>query len=93
MTRPRSPVRPISVTTTVPEDLLTRLQLHLFSDLEGRVPYGAMTKFFAARIREYLDGGRLDLAPYITGLPPDTHVLSGSRESVEMLRKKLETFL
>ena len=93
MTRQRHPVRPISVTTTVPEDLLVRLQLHLFSELENRVPYGAMTKFFASRIREYLDGGRLDLAPYITGLPPDTYILSGSRESVDMLRKKLETFL
>jgi len=52
---PRKPntVRPVSLKTSIPEDLYTKLTLHLFSDLEGRVPMGAYQKFICERIREF----------------------------------------
>lgn len=38
----------------LPEDLVADISLILFSDLEGRVPYGAFQKFYTQALREYL---------------------------------------
>lgn len=48
-------LRPVPLTTTFPEDIRARLDLHLYSEAEGRVPKGAIQKFLIARIREYFD--------------------------------------
>ena len=45
--------RPVSLHTTLPEDLWTRLTLHLYSEVEGKVPKGAYQSFIIDRIREY----------------------------------------
>lgn len=46
-------IRPIKLTTTIPEDLRLKLDLYLFSDVEGRIPKGAYQDFICARIREF----------------------------------------
>lgn len=55
MPRPLKTDRPIKVTISLPESLYTRLMLHLMSDVEGRVPHGAVSGFFERLAREALD--------------------------------------
>lgn len=54
---PRSPniLRPSKLTMNLPEDIRARLDLHLFSSVEGRVPHGAYARLISSLLREYLD--------------------------------------
>ena len=56
MTRQPNVIRPIKLTTTLPEDVRAKLDLHLYSEAEGRVPKGAIQAFLIERIREYFAG-------------------------------------
>jgi len=51
--RPSSIIRSVQLTTVLPEDLRAKLDLYLFSTVEGRVPVGAYSTFLQARIREF----------------------------------------
>lgn len=51
--RPPNILRPTKLTTYLPEDLRAKLELHLFSTVEGRVPHGAYSQFLAERVREF----------------------------------------
>lgn len=51
--RPPNILRPTKLTTYLPEDLRAKLDLHLFSEIEGRVPHGAYSQFLAERVREF----------------------------------------
>lgn len=53
MGRPASIVRPRKLTLHLPEDVATRLELHLFSPGEGRIPQGAWQRFLVERINEF----------------------------------------
>jgi hypothetical protein len=46
-------LRPIKLTTTLPEDIHGRLTLYLYSEAEGRVPKGSYQKFIVERINEF----------------------------------------
>jgi len=46
-------IRPVSIHTSIPEDVWTRMTLHLFSEVEGRVPKGAYRDFIVGLIRDY----------------------------------------
>lgn len=46
-------IRPIKLTTTFPEDIRAKLDLHLYSPVEHRVPQGAIQKFLVERVQEY----------------------------------------
>ena len=39
----------------IPRDLRVQLDLHLWSELENRVPYGAHSTWIAERIRDYFN--------------------------------------
>jgi hypothetical protein len=41
--------------TTLPEHLAARLELFLWSEVEGKVPQGAYQAFISARIVEFFD--------------------------------------
>lgn len=56
--RPPKILRPIKMTLYLPEDLKAKLELHLFSAVEGRVPHGAYSTFIADRTREFFDASR-----------------------------------
>lgn len=70
---PRRPEldRPSPVEISLPESVRVRLDLHLFSDLEGRVPQGAYKRFFVERLREFFEWKRLDLGEgvFVAGPP------------------------
>jgi len=51
--RPPNIIKGIPITTHIPEDVMAKMELHLFSELEGRVPKGAYGRFLSDRIREY----------------------------------------
>jgi len=54
---PRNPdiIRPVSLHTTIPEDVWTQMTLHLYSEVEGRVPKGAYREFLTNLIRDYFN--------------------------------------
>jgi hypothetical protein len=53
MARQPSIIRQQKINLSLPEDIYARLNLHLYSDIEGCVPRGAYQKFFIERIQEY----------------------------------------
>lgn len=53
--RPASVIPAVKFHIRLPVDVKVQLDLYLFSELEGRVPYGAYTKFFEERAREFFD--------------------------------------
>lgn len=53
--RPPNIMRPVKLTTYLPEDLRAKLDLHLFSPVEGRVPHGAYSNFLADRVKDFFD--------------------------------------
>jgi hypothetical protein len=55
---PKNPdiIRPVSLHTTIPEDVWIKMTLYLYSDIEGRVPKGAYREFLTGLIREFFDG-------------------------------------
>ena len=55
MSRPRNTSPTVRLTACLPEYLAHHLQLHLYSELEGRVPVGAQQEFFTMLVREYFE--------------------------------------
>lgn len=54
MPRPRKIDRPVRVEVKLPESLHAKLQLELFSELEGCVPLGRMSELFTDLATEWL---------------------------------------
>lgn len=54
MGRPPNILRPVKLTINLPEDIHARLTLHLFSEVEGKVPKGAYSKFLIDAINKVL---------------------------------------
>lgn len=84
---PRKPEldRPTRLDLRLPESIRTRLDLLLFSEVEGRVPQGRYQEFFLARIKEFFEGRRLQFV----GNEGTVHEISGSKESIEALERRL----
>ena len=63
MPKPRRTIRPTYLNLALPEDIRAKLDLHLFSDLEGRVPHGAYSRFICHLLRRELGKplGKLEL--------------------------------
>lgn len=51
--KPPKILRPIRLSTTIPEDVRAKLDLYLYSEVEGRVPFGAYQKFIVERTQEF----------------------------------------
>ena len=64
-------IRPIKLTTTFPEDVRVKLDLHLYSEVEQRVPKGAYQTFLVDRIRKFFSHRQLQLptGEWIEGPP------------------------
>lgn len=85
---PRKPDldRPVPLKLMLPETKRCRLDLFLFSELEGRVPKGKYQEFFIERMDEFFDWERMDLSPY--GFPAG-YFIAGPKEMLEQVKKKL----
>lgn len=53
MARNPNIIRTVSLHTYIPEDLRAKMDLHLFSHVEGRIPLGAYSKFFEQLLRDF----------------------------------------
>lgn len=89
MPKPRNLVPTVHFHIKLPEPLHALMTLHLFSEIEGRVPHGKYMDFVSALIKGYFESARMDLAPW-TGQPAGIFEVSGSPESVALLKKTLE---
>lgn len=69
MPRPKNAIPSRNLHLMLAEEDATRLDLHLWSAAEQRIPHAARQRFFTARLREYFGRAHLDLAPYFPGLP------------------------
>lgn len=54
MSRPRATDRRIDVHLMLPESLVGEIELALFSQIQGRVPLGAFSKFYERAARREL---------------------------------------
>lgn len=82
MARKLNVVRPVKLHTHIAEDLRAKIDLHLYSSLEGRVPVGAYRQFFEQLIKEYFSRQNLRLTP--------EHVIWGSPETIEFMKRLLD---
>lgn len=55
MSRPPNILRPIKTNTTFEEDVRAKMNLYLWSPVEGRVPHGAISKFLNGLVRKFFD--------------------------------------
>ena len=54
MPRPARAVKAVEKSISLPRELCTRVDLALYSDLEGRVPFGAWSKVVEALLNKWL---------------------------------------
>lgn len=53
MAKPKSVIPTVEKKIQIPLDLLTRMELELHSELEGKIPYGAQSEFINKLIRAH----------------------------------------
>lgn len=68
--RPANILRPTRLTTTLPEDVRAKLDIHLYSTVEGRIPVGAYSKFLSERVREFFEPKAVKHPPTWEGPAP-----------------------
>lgn len=73
----------------LPEEEASRLELHLWSEAEQRIPYASRQRFIVERIREYFGRAGLDLAAYFQDLPPGS-MIYGDPSIINQLKAELE---
>ena len=73
----------------LPRPLYDQLSAHLYSPLEGRVPYKANSDFITGLLRDFFAARQFDLAPY-TGSTPGHFIITGSEAAIDSLRNVLE---
>jgi len=83
------PSRQLNVALPLP--LLTQLSLELYSELEGRVPHGAYSRFLVELLRKHFAEQVLDLGPHLgEDFPVGTYLLQGAPETLEALKGLLK---
>jgi hypothetical protein len=64
MARPKKIIRTIPLNVGLPEDLYALIKIHLYSEVEERIPFGAQQEFFMRLVRDYFQNrmkeGNLD---------------------------------
>lgn len=64
MAKPPRIIRPVEKNISLPEDLVARVNLELFSEVEGKVPFGAWKKYVEQLIRADLAKRDCDARKY-----------------------------
>ena len=57
MPRPKKVIRTVFKNIGIPEDLNARMELELYSEVEGKIPFGAQQEFFSRLMREHFAKG------------------------------------
>ena len=90
MGRRPNPVPSVLLNVALPQTVHAQMTLHLFSELEGRVPQGAYQRFLTERIQEFFKEEPLDLAPYALGVGPGEMQIHGHPSAVALVKRLLE---
>lgn len=53
MARPKKLIRTVYKNIAIPEDLVAKIELELFSEVEGKIPFGAQQEFFTRLLMNY----------------------------------------
>jgi len=61
MPRPRKIDRPIRLEVKIPQSLHSQLTQELYSEVEGRVPFGALTELFIELTSDWLKSRGLEV--------------------------------
>ena len=56
MSRPKKTIPTVNFKVGLPEDLAEKVELHLFSEVEGTIPLGAKQEFFTMLVRGFFNG-------------------------------------
>lgn len=64
MPRPPKAIKSIAKEISLPPDIVARVDLQLYSELEGRVPHGAWQKLLTQLLTQWLD--RAEATPTIS---------------------------
>lgn len=90
MSRRPNPVPSQQLNVALPLPVFTQLSMHLYSELEQRVPLGAYSRFLTDLIRQHFTVGHLDLAPFL-GTTPGAFIISASPEAIAALEAHLRS--
>ena len=58
MARPKKVIRSIEKSISLPEDIVASVELELYSDLEGRVPFGKWSELVTGLLGDWLSEQR-----------------------------------
>lgn len=53
--RPAKTLRAVQMNVSLPEDLAAKVKLHLFSEIEGKIPHGRQQEFFSKLVRHFFE--------------------------------------
>lgn len=51
--RPSKTLKGVQMNISLPEDLALKVKLHLFSEVEGKIPHGRQQEFFSNLVRDF----------------------------------------
>lgn len=88
MPRPKNIVPTRALTIALPVPILSQIMLHLYSDLEERVPTGAYQRFFSERTQEFFSTQTRDFSS-LAGLPPGTLQVRATPATLDALSRVL----
>ena len=83
MPKPPNPIPSRVLNVALPLPVFTQMMLHLNSDLEGRVPHGAYSRFISELIREHFAKQTLDIGQLIG--PTSSPACSSSKANPQPL--------
>jgi hypothetical protein len=87
MPRPRHIIPKAHLHITMSADLREKLDNAVWSELEQRIPAGALQKFIEERLREYFSFQKLEVGNFLLG----GKTLYGDADTLELLREFLTT--
>ena len=88
MPKPANLIPSRQLNVALPLPIFTRLALQLNSDLEGRVPHGAYSRFLVELLRQHFDQAELDLGERF-GAPPGIYLVRGEPATIALLGREL----
>lgn len=72
MARPKNVIKSVSRNISIPIDLCELMDKELYSELEGKIPFGAQQVFFTKLLRAYFGQKPAEEAPAAIAAPAPT---------------------
>jgi hypothetical protein len=85
MPRPKQVIPKVHLHIKIDADLRAKLDKAVWSELEQRIPAGALQRFIEERLREYFSFQKLEIGNYLIG----GTTIYGNAATLELLREIL----